>query len=104
MIDRELLDVVENFRSLSDEDARKLILKYEDWIDSSLRSRHITQEMAWDLYFGLLHECDERRFMEDRRRILGKIDTSKYNPLLSGNPDIMMIARLRIAKNGTALN
>jgi hypothetical protein len=35
----------------------------------------------------------------DRQRILGKIDTDKYNPLLSKNPGVVMIARIRAASN-----
>mgnify|MGYP001573059767 FL=1 len=52
------------------------------------------------MYFGLLHECDESRFLQDRPRILAKIDTKRYNPFMSKNPEIVMLARLRAVELG----
>lgn len=75
---------------------RNEILKYEKIVDEMLAEGKLTQEEAWDGYFGLLHECDVQELWEDRERILGKIDVEKYNPLMSKNPGIVYLARLRL--------
>lgn len=80
----------------SKEEIRNEILKYEKIVDEMLAEGKLTQEEAWDGYFGLLHECDVRELWEDRERILAKIDTEKYNPLESKNPQVVYLARLRL--------
>lgn len=77
-----------------------MLLALETKTDVLLETEMISQEEAWDLYFGLLHECDDSRFLEDRPRILAKIDTERYNPLMSKNLEIIMLARLRAASMG----
>ena len=52
------------------------------------------------MYFCLLHECDESRFLRDRPRILAKINTKRYDPFRSQNPEVVMLARLRAAGLG----
>jgi hypothetical protein len=81
---------------LTDEEAYETICVYEKWIDEHLAAGTITQETAWDCYFGLLHECDLRWFLEDRNRIVAKIDTKRYNPFLSNDPDVIRIAEIRL--------
>jgi len=76
-------------------ETRKLIYQYEAWLDENLLAGKITQEVAWDCYFGLLHECDLLWLWDDRDRILKKIDIAKYNPFQSKNPNVIMIARIR---------
>ena len=83
------------FQSLSNDDALALVKELEGWIDRNVLIGKITREEAWDSHFCLLHECDERQFLEDRRRILGKIDTKAYNPFLSSNAGVRFIAHLR---------
>lgn len=80
---------------LSRDEKYDLIIKYEKWTDEALISGEITQFEAWDMYFALLHECDSMQFIEDRKRIVAKIDTKKYNPFLSSNPGVVFLARLR---------
>jgi len=104
MLDPELDAVAKKMASLDREAARDLIYQYEAWTDTKLARGEITREMAWDSYFGLLHECDERMMWSDRERILGKIDTKQYNPLLSKNPCVLMIARIRAAGNKSRNN
>jgi len=81
--------------SLSNEKARELIMRFEALTDQKLASGEICNEEAWDMYFGLLHECDERDLIEDRERIVAKIDTKTYNPFQSRNPMVVIIARIR---------
>ena len=90
--------------SLTEKRLVTLYTKYEEWTDRNLAMGTITQEVAWDSYFGLLHECDERMFWSDRQRILGKIDTKKYNPFLSRNPVVLIVARIRAAGNRGSYN
>lgn len=40
------------------EEVKKEILKYEKIVDEMLAEGKMSQEDAWDCYFGLLHECD----------------------------------------------
>ena len=86
----------EEISRLPREKRHELLLEYECFFDNMLFAELMTQEQAWDGYFGLLHECDEMRFDEDRARILGKIDTKRYNPFLSPHPSIVALARLRL--------
>lgn len=81
---------------LTDGEAYETIHRYETRIDEHLAAGTIPQETAWDCYFGLLHECDLRWFLEDRNRIVAKIDTKRYNPFLSNDPDVVRIARIRV--------
>ena len=76
------------------------IREMETRADMLLETGMGSQEDAWDMYFGLLHECDDSRFLEDRPRILAKIDVRRYNPFMSKNPEIVMLARLRAAGLG----
>lgn len=82
-------------RHLDRENNRELILRYEARIDELLAAGEIDQEAAWDGYFGLLHECDLRWMWDDRDRILTKIDVKRYDPFLSKDPGVVMIARIR---------
>lgn len=82
-------------KQLTDEAALVKILWCEAFADENLEAGAITQERAWDMYFGLMHECDERGLMEHRRRICGKIDTKKYKPSQSEDPDIRALAFIR---------
>ncbi|GEM_PF-2147127 len=83
-------------RNLSNEEALREIAQAEAFADESLEAHAITQEQAWDIYFGLMHECDERRLIEDRRRLCGKIDTNVYNPFKSADSGIRVLAAIRI--------
>ena len=82
--------------SLTREERHKMLLEYEEFTDRNLAMELISQEQAWDIYFGLLDECDTSRFIEDRPRILSKIDTQRYNPLRSRNPWVVIMARSRM--------
>ena len=85
---------------LTREERYQMLLDMETRADVLLETGMASQEEAWDMYFGLLHECDDSRFLEDRPRILAKIDTKRYNPFMSKNPEIIMLARLRAAGLG----
>ena len=85
---------------MSNEAAREEILRSEEWAKENLALGEITQEEAWDMFFGLLHECDERGLLEDRRRILTHIDTEAYKPFESKNPKIRFLAMLRARVHG----
>ncbi len=88
------------FLNLDDEKAHNLMIDYEAWVDKAFAEREINQEEAWDCYFGLLHECDIRGFDEDRKRIVSKIDITRYNPFLSKNPGVVFLTRLRAVHFG----
>lgn len=90
----------EEINRLPREERHRLLLEYEQFFDNALFAELMTQEEAWDGYFCLLHECDEMDFDEDRTRILGKIDTGRYNPFRSPDPGVVALARLR--SRGTA--
>ena len=75
--------------------AREMLLYFESLADEEYVSGAITQEKAWDIYFCLLHACDEWDFQEDRKRILGKINTKTYNPFKSKNQEVVLLARFR---------
>lgn len=85
---------------LTREERHQMLLEFETRADFLLATSRITQEEAWDMYFGLLHECDESDFLTDRPRILAKIDTKRYNPFKSQHPGIIMLARTRSAGTG----
>ncbi|KKS38254.1 MAG: hypothetical protein UV01_C0004G0056 [Parcubacteria group bacterium GW2011_GWA2_42_14] len=85
-------------KKLTNNEALAQILHYEKLLDELVKNKNITQEKAWDGYFGLLHECDERGFLEERERIVTKIDTKKYNPFQSEDFRVRLIARLRMAQ------
>jgi len=95
-MDKELNRILHQVSKLTKEERHRELLMHERNLDYLLALRTIDQETAWDGYFGLLHECDESRFVEDRPRILSKIDTKKYNPLASKNAAAVMIARIRL--------
>ncbi len=82
-------------KDFSDKKALRRIREYEAQIDEKLALGAVAQEVAWDCYFSLLHECDLRWFWEDRNRIIKKIDTKRYNPFLSKDPDVVRIAQIR---------
>ena len=80
--------------------AREIVLHHETFADEEHLNDRITQEEAWDIYFCLLHACDEWGFSEDRKRILDKIDTKAYDPFKSKNPEVVLLARLRAYGTG----
>lgn len=86
---------VERYRQMDDDTMHAQVLFYERQIDGFLRSGEITQEEAWDGYFELLTECDACNFLEDRERILAKIDTKRYKPAESKDPRIIELVRFR---------
>lgn len=90
-----MLEVDPFIEKLTREKKHELLLTLESKTDVLLETGMFSQEEAWDMYFGLLHECDDSRFLEDRPRILAKIDTNQYNPFMSKNPAIVMLARIR---------
>jgi len=77
--------------------ARQEILDSERLTDEDRIAKRITEKDAWDIYFCLLHACDEWHLPLDRERILKKIDVKKYNPLISSDGEILMLARLRMS-------
>ena len=81
------------FQNLTKEQALNLILHYEKEIDGLLAEGKITDWTAWECYFGLMYECNLWGFWEDRERIVSKIDKKKFNPFLSKNPVVIIIAR-----------
>ena len=95
-MNKEMVRIMHEVSKLTRDERHSILIKLEKYIDSKLYLGLIDQETAWDLYFGLLHECDESIFLEDRPRILEKIGTEKYNPLNSKNPDVVMLARIRL--------
>ncbi len=88
-------DWAEEFEELDDDAARVLVLLCEEWTDLKLARGDMVQEEAWDHYFGLLHVCDLRNFSEDRKRIVKKIDTARYDPQKSKNPQVVYLALFR---------
>lgn len=87
-------------QQMSNEAVHDEVLRCEEWTKEELLLGRVTQEEAWDVLFGLLHECDGRGMVEDRRRILASIDTKTYNPFRSKNPDIRFLATLRARIHG----
>ena len=83
---------------MSAEDMRAQILHYECEIDKLVETGEVSEEEAWDAYFGLLHECDLWGFLEERERIVSKIDTTRYNPFKSKDPRVHIIARSRMIR------
>lgn len=83
------------FASMDNDEAGEYIVEYEKWIKEKLKISEISEEQAWDLFFCLLHECDERGLVDDRQRILFHIDTDRYNPFESNNVGVRFIAQLR---------
>lgn len=81
---------------MSREERHSMLLESEATTDVMLADGRMPQEAAWDSYFCLLHECDESGFLEDRPRILSKIDQDKYDPLKSGSPGVADLARERM--------
>jgi len=100
----EFLPTPTQCAALGHTEARRHISALEKFFDQQFREGTIDQETAWDGYFGLLHECDERMMWEDRVRILQKIDTAKYNPLKSKNSGIVLIACIRLRQNARTNN
>lgn len=94
-ITAQAIEDIRRFQEISNELAREHIVAYEEWAKANLYIGKITQEDAWDLFFGLLHECDERGLIEDRRRMLTHIDTKRYNPFRSKGPEVRFLAMLR---------
>lgn len=90
---RYLVD--EDIRKLSREKKHQLLLTLEEQVDEMLRTGIMSQETAWDSYFALLHDCNTMGWPEDHARIVMKIDTRRYNPFYSKNPEIVFLARLR---------
>lgn len=82
--------------SMSNTEVLAEIVERELWAVKSLEAGDITQETAWDIFFCLLHECDTRNLMEDRERIVARIDTKKYKPFESQDPAIRFLAVLRV--------
>lgn len=99
MPNSEFDDTAAAFAAIDREIALSLIRQYDKWTDENLASGEITQEEAWDCYFGLFHECEVRMFWSEAQRILKKIDKEKYDPFLSKNPAVLMIVRIRVASN-----
>lgn len=95
-----IVDLDSDIAKMSPEERHTLLLELEQKTDMAFAMGRMDQEEAWDSYFGLLHECDESHFENDRARILAKIDTKKYNPFKSKNPEIVMLARIRATGMG----
>lgn len=91
---------VEYYRRMDDNTMHALILHYEGKVDGLLAEGKLTQEDAWDCYFEMMNECDTRGFLGDFDRIRAKIDTARYNPLNSANPQIIQIVRYRAKMHG----
>ena len=96
----KMLKCFNEVNSLTREERHEMLLEHEEFADRNLAMELISQEQAWDIYFGLLDECDTSRFMEDRPRILSKIDIQRYNPLRSRNPWVVIMARSRMGIQG----
>lgn len=92
----ESLDIGEILSNLTREKARFWVEIYEKWTDEALLRGVIDQETAWDSYFALFHECELWELEEERKRIFSKIDTARYNPLKSKNPQVVILARIRL--------
>lgn len=84
---------------MSAEDMRAQILHCECEVDKLVEGGVVSEEEAWDAYFGLLHECDLWGFVEEWRRIVSKIDTQRYNPFKSKDPRVHIIARSRMIRH-----
>ena len=95
-----VIERIREVQRMSNEVAREEIRRCEEWTNEKLLLGQIAQEEAWDMFFGLLHECDERRLLEDRRRILEHIDVKAYNPFKSKIPEIRFIAMIRARIHG----
>lgn len=98
-VNRAIEDVL-MFKEMDNEGAREYIVEYEERIKELLKIGKISEEKAWDAFFCLLHECDERGLLEDRRRILQLINTKKYDPFKSKDPAIRFLAALRARAMG----
>ncbi len=86
----------QNYENLDPIQRLKVLRAYEGKIDSLVQGGHVSVEDSWDPYFGLLHEYDLLEAWDDRKRVLVKIDTNRYNPLKSSNPAAVMVARIRL--------
>jgi len=88
------------FQNLSREQALAEIRHYEKETDRLLAEDRIPQWKAWEAYFSLMYECNLWGFWEDRERIAAKIDKEQFNPFLSKNPMVILIARDIAARQG----
>ena len=88
------------FENLMPEQKLNAIRHYEQEIDRLLAEKKITEWESWECYFELMYNCNLLEFMEDRKRIVSKIDREKFNPLLSKKPEIILIARDILARHG----
>ena len=86
---------IRRVKRLTNEEALVEILRCEAFADEKLKAGEITQTQAWDIYFGLMHECDERGLFDDARRLVGKIDAKSYNPFESEDPGVRYLALMR---------
>lgn len=94
-ITAQAIEDARRFQEMGNELARGYIIAYEEWIGENLSAGKISQEDAWDMFFGLMHECDERGLIEDRKRILKNIDIKRYNPFRSKDQGVRFLAMLR---------
>ena len=92
--DKDLKNMA-RIKRLTDEEALVEILRCEGFADENLKAGRITQARAWDIYFGLMHECDERGLLDDARRLVGKIDTRTYSPFESEDSGMRYLALMR---------
>ena len=86
-----------DYADLTPEQALNAIRHYEKEIEYLLYANKMTQEQAWEGYFGLFVEAKLRGFHEDCARIYAKIDFQKYNPFSSSNPEVITLARQVLA-------
>ena len=89
-----------NYQNLTLDQRLHVLREYEHRIDNLVRGGKVSVEESWDAYFGLLHEYDLLEAWADRERVLKNIDTKRYNPFESKNPNVLLIARIRLGNNG----
>ena len=92
--DKDLKNMA-RIKRLTNEEVLVEILRCEGFADENLKAGKITQAQAWDIYFGLMHECDERGLLDDARRLVSKIDTRIYNPFESEDSGMRYLALMR---------
>lgn len=86
--------------NLDSKRAREKILRLEKEIDCLLAEGKIDQWTGWESYFALMYEANLWNLYDLWKRLRSKIDKEKFNPFLSKNPDIILITKDILRRQG----
>ena len=91
-----------DWRNLTPEETLALILQGESEVERLLVEGKITEWAVWECYFRLMYEANlwalkesalSREFWQIRERVAKKIDWTKFDPFLSKDPTVVLVAR-----------